>query len=62
MSTIVTPAPSSERRMVNLVADCGPLGPPFAILAPVLSWTKPLEDGQVPVRWKGPPAVSEDAA
>ncbi|MGJ4886355.1 hypothetical protein [Bradyrhizobium sp. HKCCYLRH1065] len=59
MSTIVTPAPSSERRMVDLVVDCGP---PFAILAPVPSWSKPLEDGQVPARWKGPPAVSEDAA
>ncbi len=48
--------------MVDLVVDCDPLGPLFAILAPVLSWPKPLEDGQVPARWKGPPAVSEDAA
>ncbi|WP_316230018.1 hypothetical protein [Bradyrhizobium sp. SZCCHNR1051] len=62
MSTIVTPAPSSERCMVNLVADYDPLGPMFAILAPVLSWPKLLEDGQVSARWKGPPAVSEEAA
>ncbi len=48
--------------MVNLVADYDPLGPMFAILAPVLSWPKLLEDGQVSARWKGPPAVSEEAA
>ncbi len=48
--------------MVDLVADCEPLGPLFAILAPMLSWPKLLEDGQVSARWKGRPAVSEDAA
>ncbi len=45
--------------MVDLVVDCDP---PFAILAPVPSWSKLLEDGQAPARWKGPTAVSEDAA
>ncbi|XUM23453.1 hypothetical protein ACRAVF_09035 [Bradyrhizobium oligotrophicum S58] len=62
MSTIVTSAPSFERRMVDLVADYDPLGPRFVILAPLLSWPTLLEDGQVLARWIWPPAMSEGAA